>query len=136
MLLERSVPDEVIILEDTSTNTGENLIFSVKKLQELGREIRQVVIVTKPYAERRTYATMQKLFPDITSLHTSPDLNYEDYPEGEITKDLMINIMVGEVQRIKLYPELGYTVAMQVPDEIESAMEFLITAGFDQQLLK
>lgn len=135
VLLKNGIPDSAIIVEDKSTNTGANLQFSIQKLVELGTKVEQVIIVTKPYAEKRTYATMQKLFPNITSLHTSPQLNYDDYPEGEITKDLAINIMVGEVERIRQYPKLGYTVPLDVPQEIEQAMKYLIGAGFDRQLL-
>lgn len=136
VLLENGVPDEAILVESASTNTGDNLVFSIQKLKEHGHHVKQVIVVTKPYAEKRTYATVRKLFPDISSLHTSPNLSYEDYPAGEITKDLALNIMVGEVQRIQLYPSLGYTVSMEIPSEIEKAMEYLIEAGYDQQLIQ
>lgn len=136
VLLAAGVPEKAIIVEDKSTNTGENLTLSIQKLENLGQHITQAVVVTKPYAEKRTFATAQRLFPAINWLHTSPQLDYHNYPAGEITRDLAINIMVGEVQRIKLYPELGYTISMHIPDGVEDAMKYLIEAGFDKQLIK
>ena len=43
--------------------------------------------------------------------------------------------MVGDLQRIKLYPALGYQIAQEIPDEVWSAFEGLVRAGFDKYLI-
>src|SRR5690606_15843697 len=59
ILLSSGVPDDAILLEDKSTNTGDNIKLSIQKLEETGRRPRKIIVVTKPYAEKRTYATVR-----------------------------------------------------------------------------
>lgn len=47
------VPENVILLENKSTNSGENLLFSRKILMDRGLTHPQVIGVHKPYMERR-----------------------------------------------------------------------------------
>jgi hypothetical protein len=77
---------------------------------------------------------MKKLFPDIESLHTSPELDYDNYPNGEITKNTMISIMVGDTKRIEAYPIKGFTASVPMPKSVKDAMEYLITCGYADQL--
>lgn len=134
ILLERSVPGSAIFAENTSTNTGANIEQSIKLLNSNDILPKKVIIVTKPYAEKRTYATVKKLFPTIETLHTSPQLEIDEYPHGEITKELMINIMVGDTKRIEVYPDRGYTITMDMPTVVKRAMDYLISVGYDKQL--
>ena len=48
----------------------------------------------------------------------------------------VIGIMVGDLQRLKLYPALGYLIAQEIPDEVWSAYEGLVRAGFDKYLIE
>lgn len=79
-----------------------------------------LLIVTKPYMERRTYATFKKQWPNETTQLTvaSPPITYEDYFTAELPKELMINIMLGDLQRIKEYPKLGFQIEQAIPDEV------------------
>ena len=43
--------------------------------------------------------------------------------------------MVGDLQRIKLYPALGYQIAQEIPDDVWSAFEELVRAGYDKYLM-
>lgn len=58
--MKLGVPEEVILIENKSTNTGENVIFSKRLLQEKGLDFNSFILVQKPYMERRTYATFKK----------------------------------------------------------------------------
>ncbi|CAN5677921.1 YdcF family protein [soil metagenome] len=135
-LLLKNVPEQAIIVEDKSTNMAENFIFSVKLLRKAVPNLSSVIVVTKPYAEKRAYATIKKLFPDLKVLLTSPQISYEEYPHGEITIDIMLNVMIGDTQRIKLYTDKGFTIQQDMPSEVESAMNALIELGYDEQLTK
>lgn len=136
VLLGKGVPEKFILAEDQSTNTAENLVFAFKELRNINPKFSRAIIVTKPYAEKRTYATFKKLFSNYHAVMASPKISYENYPIGEITKDLMINIMVGDTQRILLYPEKGYTVAQTMPTEVKNALSELINHGYNKQLIK
>jgi hypothetical protein len=44
--------------------------------------------------------------------------------------------MVGDLQRIKYYPEKDFQIYQEIPPDIWQAYEKLITAGFDKHLMK
>ncbi len=58
--------------------------------------------------EKRSYATFKKHWPDKKLLVTSPQISFELYPSNEIPLEKVINIMVGDLQRIKIYPDKGF----------------------------
>src|SRR3989304_9876337 len=55
------VPEESMLSEDRSTNTGENVLFTRQLLLERGLDPERFILVQKRYMERRTYATFRKL---------------------------------------------------------------------------
>lgn len=44
--------------------------------------------------------------------------------------------MVGDLQRIKEYPAKGFQIEQEIPDEVWSAYETLVAAGYDKHLIK
>jgi hypothetical protein len=44
--------------------------------------------------------------------------------------------MVGDLQRIKIYPEKGFQIAQEIPDDVWQAYEQLVAMGFDRHLAK
>ncbi len=136
VMLQKGVPETNILVEDKSTNAAENLKFSIKLLNSKGVQPKRIILITKPYMERRAYATFKKLFPGIEVQMASPEVSYDNYSNAEISKDLMINIMVGDTQRVRDYPEKHYTIPQEMPKEVEDAMGELIRAGYNKQLIK
>lgn len=134
--LQMGVPAKDILIENKSTNTGENILFTQKLLQEKNLNPQSFILVQKPYMERRSYATFMKHWGNKTLMVTSPQISFEDYPTEEIPLEKVINIMVGDFQRIKEYPALGFQIEQPIPDEIMFAYEQLITAGFTKHLMK
>jgi len=133
---EIGVPDERILVEDCSTNTGENVLFSRALLEERGISANTFLLVQKPYMERRAYATFRKLWPEKAVRVSSPPIPFRDYFSPETPFEVVINVMVGDLQRILLYPAKGFQVPQQVPPEVLAAYEALIAAGYDQHLIK
>lgn len=129
------IPKEKMLLETCSTNTGENVAFTRQLLREKGLDPKSFLLVHKPYMERRALATFQKVWPQKQARVTSPPIRFEDYPTEEIPLDLVINIMVGDFQRILDYPQKGFQVEQVVPDEAMLAYYFLIDSGFNQHLI-
>lgn len=134
--IEKGVPEEAILIEDQSTNTGENILFTKELLRGKNLFPESFILVQKPYMERRTYATFQKQWPGNRLCVTSPVISFTDYCTPEIPLEKVINIMVGDLQRIRLYAEKGFQIHQEIPDEVWRAYEDLVAMGFDKQLIK
>ena len=65
----------------------------------------------------------------------SPDRTYDDYLASAIEGRPLIDDLVGNLQRILVYPDLGYQIAQEVPEPVLSAYRFLLSRGFDRQLV-
>jgi len=133
--VQMGVPESAILIENKSTNTGENINFSMNFLEEHGIMLRSIILVHKPYMERRLFATWMKLFPDIKASITSPQISYDNYPNDLISKNDMINIIVGDTQRIKFYPDKGFMIDQKIPSNVWDAYEELVRRGYDKQLI-
>ena len=133
------VPPERILVENRSTNTGENISLTRALLAERMIDPAKFILVQKPYMERRCYATFKKLWPEKEVLVTSAQVSFEEYLEQysnrELTADDVVNIMVGDLQRIKVYPERGYQIRQYIPDDVWSAYEELVAAGYNKHLV-
>jgi len=132
--LDKGVPSEAIFIENRSTNTGENILFTQQLLREKGLDPQSFLLVQKPYMERRSYATFKKHWPEKKLLVSSPQISFEAYPNAEISMERVINIMVGDLQRIKIYPAKGFQIPQEIPAEVWAAYEYLVAAGFTQHL--
>ena len=134
--IQKGVPANAILIENKSSNTGENILFTQRLLNEKGLDPQSFIVVQKPYMERRSYATFKKHWPDKDLLVTSPQIPFDEYATDDIPLDKVINIMVGDLQRIKLYPAKGFQVYQEIPPEVWNAYERLIQLGFDKHLVK
>jgi len=134
--VKKGVPENAILIENKSSNTGENILFTQKLLQEKNLDPQNFIVVQKPYMERRSYATFKKHWPDKKLMVTSPQISFEEYPNEEIPLERVINIMVGDLQRIKLYPQKGFQIYQEIPEEVWNAYERLIALGFNKHLIK
>ena len=130
------VPASAIRVESRSTNTGENVHFTRRLLEEEGLDPERFLLVQKPYMERRTWATFRKVWPEKKAIVTSPRISWEDYPTDEIPKERVIQIMVGDLQRIRLYPERGFQIAQEIPARVWAAYERLVELGYTQNLAR
>lgn len=133
---EMGVPAEAMLIENRSTNTGENILFTRQLLQEKGLDPESFIVVQKPYMERRSFATFKKHWPDKKLVVTSPQLSFEQYPTEEIPLTRVISIMTGDLQRIKVYAEKGFQVPQPIPEDVWAAYKQLVALGFDQQLVR
>jgi uncharacterized SAM-binding protein YcdF (DUF218 family) len=129
------VPQSAILIEDASTNTGENIDRSRALLASAGVQPSRIILVQKPYMERRAWATFKRRWPEPDLQVTSPPIPYEDYPTPSIPRDLVINILVGDVQRMRVYAERGFQVPQPIPDEVWAAWEELVARGFTDHLV-
>ena len=134
--IQNGVPADAILIENQSTNTGENIMFTQQLLKTKGMDIQRFIVVQKPYMERRSYATFKKHWPDKELMVTSPQIPFEEYANDEIPMEKVIHIMAGDLQRIKLYPAKGFQIHQAIPGDVWEGYERLIALGFDQHLMK
>lgn len=130
------VDENKIIIENQASNTGENFSCTKTILEKIGIKLNSFILVQKPYMERRTYATARVQWPNKEFIVTSPDISLDDYLNSDIPTERFINTMVGDLQRIKLYPSLGFQIAQDIPDKIWSKYEYLVNLGYDKRLVK
>ena len=133
--IDKGVPREAILIENKSTNTGENILFTRQLLRENKIDPHSFIVVQKPYMERRSFATFKKHWPDKKLIVTSPQISFENYPNAEIPAEQVINIMAGDLQRIKVYAEMGFQIYQEIPADVWKAYEQLVKSGFDEHLI-
>lgn len=134
--LKMGVPSNAILIENKSTNTGENILFTRQLLEQKNLDPQTFIVVQKPYMERRSYATFKKVWPEKDIIVTSPQISFDDYPTVDLPLEKIIHIMVGDLQRISLYAALNFQIAQEIPEDVWYAYEQLVKAGFSQQLVK
>lgn len=136
---QMGVPDPSILVETRSTNTGENVQFTRRLLAGRGHDPQSLILVQKPYMERRTYATFKNYWPEPRVSVTSPQVSFEEYlkrySNRALTEDDVVGIMVGDLQRIRLYPEKGFQIPQEIPADVWAAYEELVRAGYDKYLI-
>lgn len=136
---DMGVPASAILIENRSTNTGENVQFTQQLLAEKNIDLTHFLLVQKPYMERRSYATFRKVWPRKEVRVTSPQVSYEDYLSNysnpELSPERIISIMVGDLQRIREYPEKGFQIPQDIPGDVWQAYETLVEAGYTQHLI-
>jgi len=137
--VEMGVPVERVLVENRSTNTGENILFTKRMLAERHLDLQTFIVVQKPYMERRSYATFRQAWPEKDLVVTSPQASMDAYLSGyshdALSADDVISIMVGDLQRIREYPARGFQIPQDIPDDVWSAYEELVNAGYDRHLL-
>jgi len=138
VLLRRDVPKDAIALERLASNTSENFWLSAELLRDLAMTPQTFLIVTKPYAERRTVATARRRWPGKQVAVTSEQVSFDDYCAGSIPVGRILSMLAGEALRLESYAATGLIDLSEqpVPADILSAAHALQEAGFSSRSLK
>ncbi|ELO1825863.1 YdcF family protein [Vibrio cholerae] len=125
---DAGVPEHAILLETQSTNSGENLHFSHQLLVQQALPAKRILLVQKPYMERRAYATFMQQWPEsVESVQvSSPAGSFFDYLTSELTSDFVLNAMLGDFERIRDYPALGFQITQPIPEPVMQAYQALL----------
>ncbi|MEU1211203.1 YdcF family protein [Streptomyces sp. NPDC005791] len=132
--LELGVPASAILIEPKARNTGENINFARELLAERGIEVTSVLLVSKPYEERRAYATARRLWPGVEIVSASAPMTLSEYVDSMKDPHLVLGMLVGAQQRLLIYPEQGFMIRQEVPDSVVAAYERLCSKGFTSRL--
>ncbi len=129
------VPRSAIIIEPEAANTGQNITCSRRVLAGAGITPNLVMLISKPYMQRRAYATARKLWPEVSIVCASEDLSLDDYLKQMGDDKLVTDMLVGDLQRIIEYPARGFAIVQEVPARVQDAYRRLLAAGFDSRLI-
>ena len=132
---ELGVPGGAILIEPAATNTGANFTLTRKLLTDKGLEPKSATIVCRPYQQRRAYATCAKLWKELDITCSSQSLPLDRYVQTIGSRDRVINMLVGDTQRVWVYADKGYATQQPVPPRVRRAFDSLVTAGFTDRLL-
>ncbi|WP_262391196.1 ElyC/SanA/YdcF family protein [Nocardiopsis sp. CNR-923] len=123
-------------MEPEASNTRQNITFSRRALAANGIAPATVLLVCMPYMERRAFAIARKLWPDVEVVCASAPLSLGDYVKEIGDAGLVIDMMVGDLQRVMEYPKLGFAIDQDVPLVVREAYESLVASGFDSRLIQ
>ncbi|MEV4248743.1 YdcF family protein [Streptosporangium canum] len=131
----RGVPDGAVLVEPQATNTGENFTYTRTLLGKHGIAVASAVLISRPYQQRRAYATCKKLWPEIEVTCASFPLSLDNYVESIGDVDRVINMLVGDTQRITEYAKKGFAIEQPYPNEVRAAFKRLVDAGYTSRLI-
>ncbi|MBC2883999.1 YdcF family protein [Ochrobactrum sp. CM-21-5] len=128
--IKRGVPKDAIIIEPHATNIGENILFS---REQLAPGAISAILVTKPQTQRRVRAAAARQWPEAIARITAPLTAFDDQPTSLHPSEMLVNEMVGDLERILEYPAKGFQIAQAVPMEVMEAYDFLVAQGFNDR---
>jgi uncharacterized SAM-binding protein YcdF (DUF218 family) len=130
------VPRDRILLESRALNTAENIRFTRELLCERGVQPRNLLLVMKPFMQRRVWATMAVEWPEVAATVASQRMTLDEYFTPELPPERIIPIMMGDLQRIWIYGRKGWSAPQEIPGAVAEAYEALVGLGFTQHLLE
>ncbi|MFI7586976.1 YdcF family protein [Spongisporangium articulatum] len=133
--LSLGVPDDAILVEPRATNTSENITLTRDLLHERGISPETVTLISRPYQQRRAYATCRRVWPEVEPLCTSTSLDLDDYVASIGDANRVINMLVGDTQRIEVYAQRGYAAHQDFTKAATHAFDALVSAGYTNRLL-
>lgn len=133
--IELGVPAGAILVEPEARNTGENIVLSRAALAQRGIDVTSVLLVSKPYEERRAYATACKLWPGVEFISASAAMTLAEYVDTLQDPRLVLDMLVGAQQRLVVYPKQGFMIDQEVPGAVAAAYERLCADGFTSRLV-
>src|SRR5690606_18549424 len=129
------VPADRVLVESKATNTQQNLTFTRELLVAKGITVRSVLLMSRPYQQRRAFATCQKVWPEVDVVCASRPLSLDDYIASIGDAKRVIDMIVGDTQRIIEYPKQGFAISQEVPDNVRVAYDTLVAAGYTSRLV-
>jgi hypothetical protein len=127
-----SIGDDAVIVENRSTNTGENVAFTAALLERLhptltfGAGLRRVVVVASPTRLRRVWLTLRQQQPQVVVARQRPQTTWQDDAALYAAQGIDYRgHLVGELERIVAYPGRGWIRAEPLPASVQVAHDIL-----------
>ncbi|MBI4890881.1 MAG: YdcF family protein [Acidobacteria bacterium] len=134
-MVARGVPRAAILLEPRALNTAENVRFTRELLHSQNLAPRNLLLVMKPFMQRRVWATMAVEWPEMPATVASPDLTLDQYFTAALPSERVIPILLGDLQRLWIYARNGWSAPQRLPAPVLDAYRELAARGFTQHLI-
>ncbi len=140
--MQNGISSHDIIIETKSSNTGDNFRFAEEILKNQDVKYDKILIVHRPFDERRTLSCAQSILKKNHLIITSPDITFDEFfdtLDNKPYQDIIgeISVIVGDIQRIIVYPQFGWQLENYVPEEIKKDYFYLKVKdlGFSKYIL-
>ncbi|WP_233257575.1 YdcF family protein [Promicromonospora sp. AC04] len=133
---ELGVPRGALLIEPKATNTSENFTFTREMLERDGIPVASATIVSRPYQQRRAYATVRKVWPELDVVCSARRQELGDYIASIGDESRVLNMLVGDTQRLWVYADAGFAIPVDVPEEVRAAYDRLVAEGYTSRLVR
>ena len=138
--IKNGVPSEKIFLEKDATTTFENYVYSREIIKENNLPVNSVIVVQKPYVERRSKAIAEKFLRDKKLYITSPEFEIEKFDKYYIANkytniEEIVNEIVAEIDINTKAPRYNLQVYQEIPKTIIEIFEELVSMGYSKYLI-
>jgi hypothetical protein len=133
--IDLGVPEDAILVETEATNTRENIEFTRRLLLRHEVDPDSALIVSRPYQQRRVYATCSLLWARADIICSSQPLPLVDYIASIGDPKLVVDMIVGDTQRVIEYPTRGHAAQQHIPRSVLRAITRLLDFGFTSRQL-
>lgn len=134
--IARGVPPAAVLIEPCAVNTAENIRFSRRLIESHNLKPSAIVIAVKPFMQRRVVATFALGWPEMRATLGSPEMTLDEYFTAELTPERILNIMMGDLQRVWVYARKGWSAPQPLPEPVREAYERLKSLGYTRHLLQ
>ncbi len=135
------VDPEKILIENKSTNTGDNFKFSAVLIAENNLKANKILIVHRGIYQRRTLNVAKTILRDSEIFITAPPVTFEEFitflehsTDEEVERS--ISVIVGNIQRLIIYPQFGWQTEEEIPLNVLKAYKILKEMGYDKYIYK
>ena len=129
--LSNGIDKSQILLELEATNFGENITLA----RALIPQAKTVTFVSKPNSVLRVKLTAEMQWPEVNTHVSCPNIEFPADVSYFIGVWGVINEMVGDIERIQRYPDLGFQAKHSIPDNIVENWNYLVEQGFTHHLM-
>lgn len=136
--IKEGINEGDILIETKSTNTGDNFRFALDVLSENNIVADLIIVVCGFLSERRNFASARAILKEKKIMVTSPDLSFEEFLE-QLKKDEewakeRISVVVGDIQRMIIFPQFGWQIEDEVPVSVINSYNYLKKLGFTKYI--
>ncbi len=138
------IPEESIMIENQSSNCGNNASYSYKMFSNHGLSYKRILLIQDPTMQRRSYASFLKewkteqveffnyapIAPEL-AMDCKGQLYFKELLNPPWTIERYVELVMGEIPRLRddvngYGPKgAGYIVHVDIPDKVEQAYQFL-----------
>jgi len=132
---ELGVPADAILTETAATNTAENFTLTHELMVGLGLRPSSATVISRPYQQRRAFATGRKVWPELDLVCSTRMQSLDDYIGTIGDVDRVLNMLVGDTQRIWVYAERGHALPQEMEGNVREAYLRLVKNGYVERII-